>query len=52
MIAALKQIINFSNWNLIRNADGLLAKKDTDPEVKLIGKNKMRVDITKFKTTY
>ena len=45
-------MMNVSNSNLIRNADEFLAKMDTDPEVKWIGKNKMRVDASNLKLLF
>ena len=36
----------------MRNAYGLLAKMEKDPEVKWLGKSKIRVDTSKFKNSY
>ena len=45
-------MINVSNLNLVRNAYGLYSEIITDPDVKWIGKNKVRVDTEKYKISY
>lgn len=52
VISALKLMARISNSNLMRKADGLIAKMDNDPKVKWVSKNKMRADTSKFKTSY
>lgn len=52
MASTLKHIVRISNSNLIRTPDGLIAKMDKDPEVKWIGKNKIRVNMSKSKANY
>ena len=49
---ALKNLVLISNSNIIQNADYLLSKMEVEAEVKLIGKNKIRVNSSKYKITY
>ena len=43
VVKMLKKIIDISNSNLIKNADGLLSTRSVDEEVEWIGKDKKRL---------
>ena len=52
MVSALRNIAKTSNFNLIGNVDRLIARIDTDSEVRRVGKKKIKVDSSKVKTSY
>ena len=52
VMVALRHLVQISNSNIVRNADSLITKMDTDPDVKWIGKSDIKVDKTKCKTSY
>ena len=43
VVKMLKKIIDISNSNLIKNADGLLSTRSVDEEVEWVGKDKRRL---------
>ena len=47
VIVALQHMVQISNSNLVRNADSLIFKMDSDSDVKCVGKSKVTVDNTK-----
>ena len=52
VMVALRHLVQISNSNIVRNADSLITKMGTDPDVKWIGKSDIKVDKTKCKTSY
>ena len=52
VVSALRNIAKTSNFNLIGNVDRLIARIDTDSEVRRVGKKKIKVDSSKVKTSY
>ena len=48
----LKKIIDISNANLIKNADGLLSKLSVNEEVEWVSKDKKRLPDGIYKISY
>ena len=44
-------MVQISNTNIVKNADGLISKKPSDIDVEWIGRTKKRVPENKFKVT-
>ena len=52
VVEVMKKIAKISNSNLIRYADHLLSKTDIESVVLWVGKDSIRVDNSKYNTTY
>ena len=52
VLKMLKKAIELSNANLIKNADGLLAKKSVEWKVEWVGANKKRFPDNRYKMSY
>ena len=52
MVKILKKIIEISNSDLVKNADGLLSKRNVDEEVEWIGEDKKRLPEGRYKMSY
>ena len=52
VVKILKKVINISNSNLIKNADGLLSTQSVDEEVEWVGKDKKRLPDNRYKMSY
>ena len=48
----LKRIIELSNANLKKNADGLLAKLPVDKNIEWVGKDKKQLPDNRYKMSY
>ena len=51
-IKCLKNMNDVSNSNIVRNADGLLSRKEFDVPVAWVGEHKQRLPPQKFKVSY
>ena len=52
VVKMLKKVIDFSNANIIKNADGLLAKKTVQQDVEWVRKDKKRLPDNRYKMSY
>ena len=52
VVKMLKQVIDISNANLVKNSDGLLSKKNVDFDVEWIGKDRKRLPDNRYKMSY
>lgn len=52
VVKMLKNIIDISNVNLVKNSDGLLSKRTVNEEVKWVGKDKKRFSEGRYKMSY
>lgn len=52
VVEVMKKIAKISNSNLIRYADHLLSNTDIESVVQWVGKDSIRVDNSKYNTTY
>ena len=52
VIKCLKNMNDVSNSNIVRNADGLLSRKEFDVPVAWVGEHKQRLPPQKFKVSY
>ena len=52
VVKHLNHMNNISNSNIVRNADGVLSRREVDTPVEWIGKNKQRVLPQKIKVSY
>ena len=52
VVKMFKKVVDLSNSNLIRNADGLLAKRTVKHEVEWMGKEKKRLPDNGYKISY
>ena len=52
LCGVLKQIAQYSNNNLVRNADFLLTKNKIAENIPWVGANKQQFELTMFKLTY
>ena len=52
VVKMLKKIVNMSNGNLLKNADGLLSKKGVDVSVEWIGKKQEWLPQNRCKMSY
>ena len=52
VVKMLKKIIDISNSNLIKNADGLLSTRSADEEVEWVGKDKKRLPENGYRMSY
>ena len=48
----MSHINEISNSNLVRNADGLLWRREVEVPIEWVGEDKMRVPTQKFKVSY
>ena len=48
----LKKVIDFSNAKIIKNTDGLLAKKTVQQDVDWVRKDKKRLPDNRYKMSY
>ena len=46
------KIVDISNANLVKNANGLFLKKNVDVEVECVGKNKRRLPDNRYKMSF
>ena len=52
VVKMLKKVVDLSNANFVKNADGLLAKRTVEQEVEWIGKDKKRLPDNHYKMSY
>ena len=52
VVKMLKKVVDLSNSSLIKNADGLLAKRTVEHEVEWVGKDKKRLPDNHYKMSY
>ena len=52
VMKVLKKVVDLSNLNVIKNANGLLAKRTVEHEVEWIGKDKKRLPDNRYKMSY
>ena len=52
VVKMLKRIIELSNANLKKNADGLLAKLPVDENIEWVGKDKKQLPDNRYKMSY
>ena len=52
LVKMLKKVVDLSNANIVKNADGLLAKRTVEQEVEWIGKDKKRLPDNHYKMSY
>ena len=52
VVKGLKKVVDLSNLNVIKNANGLLAKRTVEHEVEWIGKDKKRLPDNRYKMSY
>ena len=52
VVKMLKQILDISNKNLIKKANGLLSTRSVDEEVEWVGKDKKRLPENRYKMSY
>ena len=52
VVKMLKQILDISNNNLIKKANGLLSTQSVDEEVEWVGKDKKRLPENRYKMSY
>ena len=52
VVKVLKKVVDLSNLNVIKNTNGLLAKRTVEHEVEWIGKDKKRLPDNRYKMSY
>ena len=52
VVKMLKKVVDLSNANIVKNVDGLLAKRTVEQEVEWIGKHKKRLPDNRYKMSY
>ena len=52
VVKMLKKVVDLSNANIVKNVDGLLAKRTVEQEVEWIGKDKKRLPDNHYKMSY
>ena len=52
VVKMLKKVVDLSNANIVKNVDGLLAKKTVEQEVEWIGKDKKRLPDNRYNMSY
>ena len=48
----LREVIELSNGNLMKNTDGLLPKMSVDDNIEWVGKEKKRLPDNRYKMSY
>ena len=52
VVKMLKKIIDISNANLVKNADGVLSKRNVNEKVERVGKDKKCLPDNRYKMSY
>ena len=52
VVKMLKKVVELSNSNLVKNADGPLSTRTTEHEVEWVGKDKKRLPGNRYKMSY
>ena len=52
VLKVFKKVVNLSNANIIKNADGLLSKRSVEQDVERVGETGKRVPENRYKLLY